>query len=88
MVMVREVLDCLGQGALGRLAEIRNVATARELSERRRILAHSYRGDVSALLGDLRREDLIALLEEGIDMDGTAYSVPGLFRMNVDELRE
>jgi hypothetical protein len=85
---VRDCLDFLGRDALGRLATIRSVRTARTLDDRRKILAYSYRGDIETLLRDLRREDLIGILADGIVIDDREYTVPGLARLSVGEIRD
>ncbi len=88
MASVRNILDFLGRDALARLAGLRVVGTAHSLSDRRAILAYSYHGDLASLINDLRREDLLAVLESGVTIDDQEYVVPGLARMSADDMRD
>jgi hypothetical protein len=66
----RDLLDCLGRTTLVRLIRVRGVAPSRENEERRKTLAHSYRGDVEALIFDLSRQDLVTVFREAIFVVG------------------
>ncbi len=59
----RALLDFLGRSALVRLMRERNLTPTRENEERRKSLAHSYRGDVEALILDLTRQELVELFK-------------------------
>jgi hypothetical protein len=84
----RELLDCLGRSALVRLIRERGLAPARENDERRKTLAHSYRGDVEALIDDLSRAELVEVFRQITFVVGDEelyLANPGKYRL--DELR-
>jgi hypothetical protein len=84
----RELLDCLGRSTLVRLIYQRGLAPSRENDERRKTLAHSYRGDVEGLVGDLNRQDLITLFRQltfVVGHEEVYLSNPAKFRL--EELR-
>lgn len=55
----RALLDALGRETLVRLMRERDLAPTRENDERRRSLAHSFHGDVEALVLALTRQELV-----------------------------
>ena len=87
-VSVRNILDYLGQDALIRLIKLRDVKTSPTLYEKRTTLAHSYQGKIGQLCLDLRRQDLIDILNDGITLKGLEYYIPNLSIMKVDEIRK
>lgn len=63
MVAMRSFLDPLGRDALVRLCQLRDLRPARSNDQRRSLLAYSYRGDISALIADMYRYELVASLK-------------------------
>ena len=89
-VTVKEILDCLDQEALTRLVKVRNVKTSRTLKEKRKTLAHSYKGDLEYLINeDLRKGDLINIISKaGIIINEAKYFVPNLAAMKIDDIKK
>jgi hypothetical protein len=84
----RELLDCLGRKTLVRLIYERGLLPSRENDERRKTLAHSYRGDVEALINDLNRQELITVFRSlvfVVNREVVELPNPGQYRL--DELR-
>ena len=61
---VREVLTPLPKPALKRLCRCRDISVVGTKAEIRKRLAYSYRGNLSALVDDLRRQDLLTIASE------------------------
>ena len=80
---VREVLTPLGKPALVRLCSIRGLLVSGTKSELRKRLAYSYRGDVEAVLDELRRVDLLIVGRQHADR----FDLRGLARLGVDAVR-
>ena len=81
---IREILTQLWKADLVRLCrrrELRARGTVPDLLER---LARSYRGDFEAVMGDLRREDLVAI---GITLGGQFDLPSGWRQLRVSEMR-
>jgi hypothetical protein len=71
-----------------RLVRERDVATSRENEERRKTLAHSYRGDVEALIYDLKRSELVTLFRQLIfDVGGEDVYLPNPAKYSLGELQ-
>ncbi len=83
---IRDLLDVLPGEALETLCERRQLPTPRALDDRRSKLSRSYRGDLKAFLEDLRRSDLITLLNEVFYDGSSAYRLPGVHGLPKDEL--
>ena len=82
---VREVLTPLLKEALKRLCQRRGLSEVGTKDEIRRRLAHSYHGDMSALVHDLRRKDMLTVASEHSD----SVEFPArLWELPVSELRE
>ena len=82
---VREVLEPLLKEALKRLCRNRHLSEAGRKDELLRRLAHSYHGDLSALVRDLRKKDMLTIASEYSD----SVEFPGGLRaLPVRELRE
>ena len=82
---VREVLTPLVKTALTRLCRHRDLPVHGTKGESLRRLAYSYRGDLSALVLDLRRRDLLAVpyeYSECVEFPARSTALP------VSELRE
>ena len=82
---VREVLTELVVQALKRLCEGRSLAVSGRKSDILERLARSYRGNLSDLVQDLRRKDLLNIASKHSD---TVDFPRGLHAMPVSELRE
>ena len=80
---VREVLTPLGKPALVNLSSIRGLRAGGTKSELRKRSTYSYRGDVEAVLDELRREDLLVV---GRDY-AARFDLRGLARLRVDDVR-
>ncbi|MFO0570175.1 MAG: hypothetical protein U0263_31315 [Polyangiaceae bacterium] len=62
--------------------------TSRENDERRKTLAHSYRGDVEALINDLGRQELVEIFRQlTFDVGGDEMYLPNPVKYRHDELR-
>ncbi len=85
-VRIRELLDLLPGEALETLCERRQLPTPRALDDRRSKLSRSYRGDMKGFLEELRRADLITLLNEVFYDGSAAYRLPGVHGLAKDEL--
>ena len=85
---VQEMLGYLGQASLIRLINLRSVRTSQTLDQKRVTLAYSYKGNVEQLISDLRREDLINILEKGVTFKGDDYYIRNLSTMRVNEIRK
>ena len=81
---VREVLTPLGKRARVRLCSNRGLSVSGTKSELRRRLTYSYRGDVEAVLDELRREDLLVVGRYYADR----FDLQGLARLRVDDVRK
>ena len=84
----RWILDLLGRETLVRLMRERDLAPTRENDERRKALAHSYHGDVEALILALTRQELVHIFKVfTFDVSGveSRLSNPGKYRL--DELQ-
>ena len=82
---VREVLEPLKKNALERLCRRRSLNDRGSMSKLRTSLACSYRGDFSALVADLRREDLLRIASTCSD---TADFPSGMHALRIQELRQ
>ena len=88
MTGTREILDCLGRTTLVRLIHERGLAVSRENDERRKTLAHSYRGDVEALVGQLNRQELVEVFRQlTFEVGGEEVYLPSPAKYRHDELR-
>ncbi len=88
MIPVRRLLDCLGRGSLVRLIRERGLVRSLENEERRKTLAHSYHGDVEALVGDLNRQELVHLFRQlTFEVGGTPMYLPSPGKYSLDDLR-
>lgn len=88
MTGTRELLDCLGRTTLVRLIHERGLAASRENDERRKTLAHSYRGDVETLIGELNRQELVEIFRQlTFEVGGEAVYLPNPGKYRLDELR-
>lgn len=88
MSSARELLNCLGRSTLVRLIRERGLAPTRENDERRKTLAHSYHGDVEALINELSRAELVEILRQltfFVGDEEVYLPNPGKYRL--DELR-
>jgi superfamily II DNA or RNA helicase len=78
-VKIRTLLDDLqtlvGGDAITRLANKRGVG-GQSLESKRKALAQSYAGNHEVFLADLRKSDLVALLEDPTEIDGDDYYLP------------
>ncbi|MFP2906325.1 helicase-related protein [Pyxidicoccus sp. 3LFB2] len=85
---VRDALEELSNEALRRLCEVRDLPYGRTVGERRSSLARSYRGDFEQLIHDLRREDLLQVLEGEWSHEGSdrLFSYSNLARGTRDQL--
>ena len=82
---VREVLTPLVKEALKRLCQRRNLLVSGTKGEILRRLAHSYHGDLSAVVLDLRRRDLLTITSaysDSVELPTRLWALP------VSELRE
>lgn len=76
MASVRDFLNPLGRNALVRLCHLRNLRRASTNDDRKRLLAHSYHGNLNALIDDMYRYELVASLESlVIPTNGTDFSL-------------
>ena len=82
---VREVLTPLSKEALKRLCHRRGLQEVGRKDEIRRRLTHSYHGDLSALVHDLRRRDMLTVASEHSD---SVEFPAGLRELPVSDLRE
>ena len=82
---VREVLTPLVKKALKRLCRHRGLPVRGKKGEILKRLAYSYRGNLSALVPDLRRQDLLAIAHEYSDH---VEFPAGLGALPVSDLRE
>lgn len=80
---VREVLTPLRRPALVRLASMRGLRASGPKGEVRKRLTYSYRGDVEAVLNEMRREDLLIVGRDYADR----FDLPGLARLRADDVR-
>ena len=82
---VREVLEPLLKEGLKRLCQLRGLPEVGSKDALLRRLARSYRGDLSALVSDLRKKDMLTVASEYSD----SVRFPGRLReLPVRELRE
>jgi hypothetical protein len=78
MYTIRRLLDFLAEhssGAINRLCEIREVG-GRSRDAKCESLACSYRGDHALFFEDLRKQDLVALLNDPTEIDGKEFYLP------------
>lgn len=84
----RSLLDLLGRDTLVRLMRERGLAPTRENDERRKALAHSYRGDVEALVLDLSRQELVEVFKScTFEVRGVESRVSNPAKYRHDELQ-
>jgi hypothetical protein len=83
---VRDLLELLGRDSLTRLAEMRGLAPSHDNDERRARIARSYRGELDAFLGDLRRIDLLELMQQDWWIGERCYHLPRAASRSQDEL--
>lgn len=77
---VRDILEYMSHDALVRLCQLKDLP-ARSDNDRRSRLSRSYRGNISALLVDLRRFDLMDFLRQ-------VASIKNLNDMHTDDMRK
>lgn len=78
MIVIRSLLDLLADedpGAIDRLCDIRGLRV-RGRDARCEALARSYRGDHEQFLNDLRKQDLVRLLNDPTEINGTEHYLP------------
>ena len=80
---VREVLTPLRKPALVRLASIRGLPARGPKSELRKRLTYSYRGNVEAVLDEMRREDLLIVGRDYADR----FDLQGLTQLRAPDVR-
>ena len=85
---VKDVLSYLGQEPLIRIIKLRGLKTSKTLDKKRTTIAHSYKGNLKQLFLDLRKEDLVNILKNGITLNDDEYYIPNLSIMKVDEIRK
>lgn len=89
--LVVDVLEWVGfdggRAALAALCDVRKVPRRRSIAETAEELSRSYRGDLAALIQDLRPEDLVSTLGDGIEIKNGWWSLPDAETMSLDELR-
>ena len=86
MTKIRDLLDLLGRDALVRLADLRALQPSPYNDERRGRIARSYRGEIKEFLGDLRRMDLVTLLQDEWEIEGRFYYLPSVAQRTHEEL--
>jgi len=86
LTKIRDLLDLLGRDALVRLADLRALQPSPYNDERRGRIARSYRGDINEFLGDLRRMDLVTLLQGEWEIQGRFYYLPSVAQRTHEEL--
>ncbi|WP_437909619.1 hypothetical protein WME95_18085 [Sorangium sp. So ce327] len=74
---IRFCLDRLDGKALARLCETRGLRCPRALDDRRTSLSRSYRGDLDTFLSNLRREDLLTVLAQPVQVEGEWVYIKG-----------
>jgi superfamily II DNA or RNA helicase len=78
-IKIRDLLECLwdlvGAEAVSRLSDKRGTG-GRGRAGKCEALARSYRGDHDAFFADLRKSDLVALLQDPTEIDGVDYVLP------------
>jgi hypothetical protein len=88
MSTARDLLDCLGRSTLVRLIQERALSTSRENDERRKTLAHSYRGDQEALVHDLNRAELVLIFRKlTFFIGGEEFYLSNPAKYRLEELR-
>lgn len=85
--MLRRLLDLLDRDGLVALQDIRELRGKPSNDDRRTGLSRSYRGNLEAFLGDLRKDDLLAILARDFVVRGRRYSTGGLGGFSRDELQ-
>ena len=80
---VREVLTPLRKPALVRLASMRGLRTSGPEGEVRKRLTYSYRGDMEAVLEEMRREDLLVVGRDYAER----FDLLGLARLRAVDVR-
>ncbi|KYF76803.1 hypothetical protein BE11_22330 [Sorangium cellulosum] len=83
---IRFCLDRLDGKALTRLCETRGLRCPRALDDRRTSLSRSYRGDLDTFLSDLRREDLLTVLAQPVQVEGEWVYIKGHTGSDKDRL--
>ncbi|WP_437737390.1 hypothetical protein [Sorangium sp. So ce1335] len=83
---IRFCLDRLDGKALTRLCEMRGLRCPRALDDRRSSISRSYRGDLDMFLGHLRREDLLAVLAQPVQVEGEWVYIKGHTGSDKDRL--
>src|SRR2546421_742779 len=88
MTTTRDLLDCLGRDSLVRLIRDRGLIPDRENDERRKTLAHSYHGDIEALIDELSRADLVSIFRQLVfEVGGEEVYLPNPGKYRLEELR-
>ena len=85
--ILRWLNEAAGREPIARLCDIRELPRARATDDMRKSLAYSYRSDLDALILDLRRADLSAILGSIIELDGQQVTLPRAGQRDVDELK-
>ena len=86
--MLRRLLDLLDRDGLVALQDIRELRGKPSNDDRRTGLSRSYRGNLEAFLGDLRKDDLLAILARDFVVRGRRYSTGGLGGFSRDDLQK
>jgi len=88
-ISIRALLECLQEwnpNSIRRLRDSRNLG-GRSGAERCEALARSYRGDHDEFINDLTKTELVVLLSDPKDIQGTPYRLPGARDYRPDELK-
>jgi hypothetical protein len=86
MISVRDLLDALPHEPLKRLCDLRDLP-ARSDDDRRSRLARSYRGKAETFFEDLRKQDLLILLQGTVQIGDQQFEFKNMAQQDAEGLR-